>query len=335
VLFDAHGTCHRPLASKARVSARGKSRRLQRVLTDFGCEHSFRTGVDRLREHYGFELSASTIHDVTLLHARRAEAGLEARYAEGFRQIPRKGAPCIIAEVDGTMVCTVMPGERAKPRPREWREMKVAVTQPFQSEQSVYCAVLGSPEQIGQRWGHCARDAGWAFETRFHIVGDGAEWIVSQARETFGTQGRFLLDFFHASEYLAAAGKAIQQRYDLDADAWCHAQHAHLKNNDAASVLEQLLKYAEPLDVADSDAPVRVALRYLSNRIEQLDYKNAIENKLPIGSGLIESTHRHLIHARLKRPGAAWLPQNANSMAQVRVIRANSAWDELWEQKAA
>jgi hypothetical protein len=28
---------------------------------------------------------------------------------------------------------------------------------------------------------------------------------------------------------------------------------------------------------------------------------------LPIGSGMIESGHRHVLHARLKKAGAAWL----------------------------
>ena len=86
----------------------------------------------------------------------------------------------------------------------------------------------------------------------------------------------------------------------------------------------------------DELAPVRCALRYLSNRLEQVDYPRALANDLPIGSGLIESGHRHVLQARLKRAGTAWLMQNAHDLAQLRVLRSNSRWDEYWlTQKAA
>ncbi len=44
---------------------------------------------------------------------------------------------------------------------------------------------------------------------------------------------------------------------------------------------------------------------------------------LPIGSGLIEAGHKHVLEARLNISGAAWLPSNAETMAQLRVLRSN------------
>ena len=89
-------------------------------------------------------------------------------------------------------------------------------------------------------------------------------------------------------------------------------------------------------NLPDELAPVRCALRYLSNRLDQIDYPRALANDLPIGSGLIESGHRHVLQARLKRAGTAWLKQNAHDLAQLRVLRSNERWDEYWlAQKAA
>lgn len=51
---------------------------------------------------------------------------------------------------------------------------------------------------------------------------------------------------------------------------------------------------------------------------------------LPIGSGLIESGHRHVLHARLKKAGTAWLRDHADQIAHVRVLRANRQWLALW-----
>ena len=44
---------------------------------------------------------------------------------------------------------------------------------------------------------------------KVHAVGDGAPWIVGQVEARFGDQGRYLIDFYHVCEYLAAASEAI------------------------------------------------------------------------------------------------------------------------------
>ena len=64
--------------------------------------------------------------------------------------------------------------------------------------------------------------------------------------------------------------------------------------------------------------------------LDQLDYAGALAQDLPIGSGLIESGHRHVLQARLKGPGMAWLEDTAEQMAQLRVMRVNGRWEELW-----
>ena len=49
--------------------------------------------------------------------------------------------------------------------------------------------------------------------------------------------------------------------------------------------------------------------RYIANREDSLDYKEALEKDLPIGSGEIESSHRYVIQKRLKIAGAWWKPE--------------------------
>ncbi len=61
-----------------------------------------------------------------------------------------------------------------------------------------------------------------------------------------------------------------------------------------------------------------------------LDYPRALALGLPIGSGMIESGHRHVLQARLKKAGAAWLLTNAGLIANLRVLRANNQWLSLW-----
>lgn len=323
----ARSNYERLLPPRIGVGTRGKSRRLTRALVDFGAEDSFAKANGRLREHYGFGLNASAVRDATLLHAARAQAKLEAGYAESFRILPAQGAPQLVAQTDGSMVCTVAGGSRNAPRPREWKEMRLMAAQRHGSVECTYAAGFLDVAAAGRRWGHCAREAGWGLDSRIHALGDGAPWIANQSREVFGAQGGFLLDFYHASEYLGAASASCRPG---DPEGWRHTQQTRLKEGRSAKVLGELRAGSEPESVPEESAPVRAASRYLHARADQLDYAAALESGLPIGSGLIESGHRHVIQSRLKKPGAAWLPQSAHAMAQLRVTRANGHWQSLW-----
>ena len=164
----------RVFSTQAGIRARGKSQRLQRAMSDFGAEHSFGKSCQRIKEHYGFAINATAVRETTLEHAGRAREPLEAHYEKNFRELPRKGPAVIVAQTDGTMICTVAAGRA----------------------EACYAAGFTSVEQTGRRLAHCARDAGWALASRLHVVADGAEWIRLQTREVLGDQGRLLVDFY-------------------------------------------------------------------------------------------------------------------------------------------
>ena len=259
----------RPLPGRLGVSSRARSRRLDRVLTDFGCEHSFERAAGSVLEHYGFEIGVSATRTATLEHAQRARVKLQSEYAEPFRVLPAVGKEQVIAQADGTMICTVPAGPRKGKRPREWKEMRLVAAQALGSATTVYGATFGSVEETGRRWGHCTRQAGWGLNSRIHAVGDGADWIRLQSREVFGTQGHFLCDFFHVSEYLAAAAPVCRPNQP---DQWRHTQHKRLKRGAAPEVIAALTPHLEPQATPDEEAPVRRGHRYLSNRLDCLDY---------------------------------------------------------------
>ena len=309
------------------VTARGRSRRLERVLTDFGCEHSFIHAVASVREHYGFEISASAVREATLKHAQRAQDILEQHYQEPFRILPSAGAQYVIAEADGSMICTVAPGKRTDKRPRDWKEIRLTAAQAQGKAEVFYAATFGAVAEVGRRWGHCARRAGWGLNSQIHALGDGAEWIRLQTREVFGRQGKFLCDFFHVSEYLGAAAESCRAQAP---DRWRRMQQDRLKRGAVQKVIQALAEHLEPLATPEENAPVRNGHRYLTNRTDCVDYPRALALGLPIGSGMIESGHRHVLQARLKKAGAAWLLENADHIANLRVLRANGQWLSLW-----
>jgi hypothetical protein len=159
--------------------------------------------------------------------------------------------------------------------------------------------------EAGLRWRTAAIDAGAGRNTHLHCLGDGAKAIARQVTEQFGSQARYLLDFYHASEYLAEAAERIAGG-GQQARLWLRAKQEQLRDNRAAEVIAELFKEREAEDLAEEASPVRRSYRYLSERREYLDYKGAIEAGLPIGSGEIEGGHRSVVQARLKKSGAWW-----------------------------
>jgi hypothetical protein len=164
-------------------------------------------------------------------------------------------------------------------------------------------------------------------QTVVHGVGDGASWIVQQFGEQFGPAGRYLVDFYHVSEYLAAAASKIAPAAP---ERWRRRQQGRLLNNEVGGVLRALAGHLEREGAAE--APVRTAHRYLTERRGQLDYAGARARGLPIGSGEIESGHRHVVQQRLKLAGAWWKEPNAEAMLGLRVGRANGLWESYWQE---
>ena len=110
--------------------------------------------------------------------------------------------------------------------------------------------------------------------------------------EKFGSNGTYLIDFYHLCEYLSAAAPYCTSG---DKEVWLKAQKAALKLSEHSHVLNELRPHLEPSTTEDSQAPVRACHRYIKNRPEPLDYKTAIEQELPIGSGEVESAHRYVL----------------------------------------
>lgn len=316
-----------PLAQRIGVRSRSPSKRLRRVLSDFGIDASFAKAATKVQEHYGFDITARAVRKATLESAFQAAQHHCQQEAQGNRLLPTHGQQTLIAEADGSFIRTVEPGSGKGKRPRQWEEIRLAAVQVHGQEQCVYGVSFGAPEELGRRWGHCAKQAGRGLDSRIHCVGDGAVWIELQHREVFGPQGSYLVDFFHVSEYLAAVAPTCRPHAP---ESWRKTQHKRLKRGDLKRTLKDLAAHLEATGTPDEEAPVRTVHRYLSNRADQLDYPQALAHGLPIGSGLIESGHKHVLQARLKLPGCAWLKKNASDMAQLRALRANDQWEEIW-----
>jgi hypothetical protein len=326
----------RPFVLGAKVSPRGCSRPLQRAIVDFAADDPFARVALKLREHYGFEIGESTIQRIGLGHAKAIfESG---RPSLEFPQAPGRHKQ-IVAQTDGGMIPVVTPAadrkDKRKGKTLSWKEAKISLAHAKGSRTPVYGGgIEGGVEAEGQRLFACAVRAGFGADSHVHAVGDGAPWILGQIEERFGAQGSYLIDFYHVCEYLSAAAKTVAP--DAAAGkAWMETQKDALKTGRSEAVLSALAPYREAPDVSDEQAPVRVCHRYLGARKDQLKYREALAEGLPIGSGEIESAHRYVAQKRLKLPGAWWLVENAEYMLALRINRLNGDWEAYWAALAA
>jgi len=318
--LSRRGAQLRPFCVAAGVRHQGYSRPLQRVLADFGAEASFQAATLRVKEHYGVLIPISALRQQTLRHGRAITALADPQKA--------KAATQLITEMDGSMIPVMEPGrghDRRKAKSLFWREVKLCCARAVGSVQTRYEATLGNATTAGWLWQELARSSGLNSKTRVHGLGDGARWIMEQFTSNFGEQGDYLVDFYHVSDYLAAAQRQVCPG---QAQPWLHRQQERLLNDQLGKVLRTLRPHQEPPGV--QEAPVQAAYRYLSERAGHLDYQTARQNDLPIGSGEIESGHRHVVQQRLKLSGCWWKETNAGAMLNLRVARANDLWSTYW-----
>lgn len=306
---------------------------LPRVIVDFGADHAFGRVSNKLHEHYGITIATSTIRYLTQHHGQQI-----FKQEKRSDTIPdRAGCAIQIAQIDGSMIPTVRIDENAKDRRKNktllWKEARLSLAHEQGSATPKFGAVFaGHVDEAGQCLLNSAIWAGFGKQTYLHVVGDGAPWIAEQVEDQFGSQGHYLLDFYHVCNYLAAASQASVKEGDAQnpLESWKHA----LKNHEYETVIDHLKPDLEANEVDDNHAPIRVCHRYLSNHSHQLDYKTAINQGLPIGSGEIESAHRYVIQERLKLSGAWWKANHVDSMLALRVLSANNEWNRYWEQLA-
>lgn len=323
----------RPFCQSSRVSCRCYSIPLQRIITDFGADVPFGRIPKKLREHYGITVPISSAQKITLLHATKV---LQQHQAQ--TEIPSaKGVEQLVVEIDGSMIPIVETEsttsgdqkiDRRKTRRVAWREARLCLAREKGSSQPTFGVTLGSVDEVGEQLADVAIRAGVGSETLVHGVGDGAPWIVNQVNRIFGSQARYLIDFYHLCDYLAEASTNCASQ---NPQSWLQQQKQRLKKNQVQTVLMSLEPHLEPENLRDKEAPVRVCSRYLINRPGQFNYQDAISDNLPIGSGEIESAHRYVIQERLKLSGCWWKLENAMTMLALRVLRANGDWNSYWQ----
>ena len=165
-------------------------------------------------------------------------------------------------------------------------------------------------------------------------IADGAKDNWSFLEEFVETQ---IIDFYHASEYLANASKVINLRDKEKQKEWLDSACHRLKNDkDSALVLLGEMKDLENKQRVPKKTKenLQKAITYFTNHHHQMNYSEAINNNIPIGSGVTESACKVLVKQRLCISGARWSHLGANCMLKLRAVNlTDGRWKQFWEEE--
>jgi len=180
-----------------------------------------------------------------------------------------------------------------------------------------YVAVRGDPKQLAALLLPMAIAAG---ADRRPVVarGDGALWIWNFFDEILpgATQ---ILDWYHASEHVADAAKALYGEGSEEGARWRELQLARLWEDGVNDVV-QALRFQIPSLTGGKREAAEGLLTYIEHNRGRMLYKTYREKGYQIGSGAVESSVGHVLQIRMKRSGMRWKQTGADHMIALRAV---------------
>jgi hypothetical protein len=177
---------------------------------------------------------------------------------------------------------------------------------------------------------------GAAHARRTVVLGDGAAWIWELARVNF-PEALQILDFWHASEYLAAITRLLHP----PGSAAGTQLYERWRGEMAASRIGSILTEARAAAASfEEGSPAQVAmtkhLAYLENQRPRMDYATWRAEGLFIGSGVVEAGCKTLVGARFKRSGMFWSEPGARNLLHIRTaLFSQSRFEDFWAARAS
>lgn len=163
-------------------------------------------------------------------------------------------------------------------------------------------------------------------------VNDGADWIWDLANRYLPERRVEILDWPHALENLAKAGKAGWGEGTAESRAWLDERKTELWDGKLVDVeigLGQLPKrYKERGD------HIRQVKAYIDQHWRRLHYDVFRAQGRPIGSGTVESAARNVVTWRMKRGGQRWSCRGAARMLGAVGEVHSSRWDRQMKRLA-
>jgi len=141
-----------------------------------------------------------------------------------------------------------------------------------------------------------------------------------------------VVDFIHVAQYVWEAAGALCPDQELQQDRWTRAHLLEILRGKASLVAAGMRRSATLRAMTAAERqPVDECADYLLNYSPYLQYHKALAGGVPIATGVIEGTCRHLVEDRMNLTGARWSLTGAEALLRLRALRSSDDFDSYWE----
>jgi hypothetical protein len=132
----------------------------------------------------------------------------------------------------------------------------------------------------------------------------------------FGDERTEIVDWYHATEHLWTAAKALHGEDMPETKAWATTALDRLWRTGPKPVLEWF--DAAQAGTTAAGEVIKRERGYFSTNAARMHYPSFRERQLPIGSGAVEASAKHLVQQRMKRAGSRWSDLGARAILDLR-----------------
>jgi len=141
-----------------------------------------------------------------------------------------------------------------------------------------------------------------------------------------------VIDFIHVAQYVWKAAGALFPDQEAQQDRWTRAHLLEILRAKASLVAAGMRRSATLRNMTTAERqPVDECADYLLHYSPFLQYDKALAEGVPIATGVIEGTCRHLVEDRMNLTGARWRLTGAEAVLRLRALRSSDDFDSYWE----
>lgn len=291
---------------------------LEKRILDFGINDTFEEAASRWSLHYGWTISENLVRRVVDRVGQRIENADDRYLQHALVEPEKRRSDLILVQNDGSML----------PTRDGWKEAKVAVVvrqEHYSSRREIrrgyvsqarYVAVLGGQEEFKDSLDKTLRVERARKAGRIVWLADGAlgNWSLAGELAPGCTQ---ILDWYHAIEAGMDCAKILLADCPELQPLWQGTIERLLYTGDIEEILEQLMDCLELCDSREVKS-INELVRYYRNNRLRMNYPRYLREGLPIGNGVAESSHRHVLQVRMKRAGQRWSLVKGRRMVRLR-----------------
>lgn len=193
-----------------------------------------------------------------------------------------------------------------------------------------YVATFSSSQDLGTLAYAAAHELGATIASQQVVLGDGADWIKTQANLHF-PDAKKVLDWAHLWRVIQKAIRAVRPGQCAARRAWRKQQYEILRPLLWQGQVDEALAHLQALRPTAGQEPLKRledAISYLQTQRDWIgSYEQLRTHGYPVGSGLVERAVAVVINARMKKRGMRWKRTNATSLVALRVQYLNAQWD--------